>query len=178
MDNGPVRINDLVPNGRNVGGVNDPRRANLKANGKKKRGKLQRILIAVAGLAVVLGLAAGGWFYYKSTVASQIDGGEYQAVFLTNGQVYFGKLQMLSDGYMRLSNIFYLQAQSSSASSSSSLQSTSTNTSDVQLVKLGNEIHGPTDQMIVSKSQVLFFENLKNDGKVSSSIVKYLDTKK
>ena len=171
MDNGPVRINDLVPNGRNVGGANDPRRSNLKANGKKKRSKLQRILLAVAGLVVVLGVATGGWFYYKSTVSAQIDSSEYQAVFFTNGQVYFGKLQNLNGGYYKLNNIFYLQA-SASSSTSANPQSTS-QSSDVQLIKLGSEVHGPVDEMVINRDQVLFFENLKKDGKVTTAILKY-----
>ena len=44
---------------------------------------------------------------------------------------------------------------------------------DVQLVKLGSEIHGPDDAMIINKDQLLFFENLKKDGKVTDSINKY-----
>jgi len=41
------------------------------------------------------------------------------------------------------------------------------------LIKLGSEIHGPDDEMIVSKDQILFFENLKKDSQVSASIDKY-----
>lgn len=43
----------------------------------------------------------------------------------------------------------------------------------MQLIKLGDEIHGPEDEMILSKDQVLFYENLKTDGKVAQSIEKY-----
>ena len=39
--------------------------------------------------------------------------------------------------------------------------------------KLGQEIHGPEDEMIISKDHVLFYENLKSDGKVSQSIEQY-----
>ena len=34
------------------------------------------------------------------------------------------------------------------------------------LTKLGGEIHGPEDKMIVNRQQVLFIENLKPDSKV------------
>ncbi len=177
MDNGPVRINDLVSNGRSATpATSDPRRTNLKANGKKKRSKLQRILLAVAGLVVVLGFVAGGWFYYQSTVSAQIDNSEYQAVFFTNGQVYFGKLQNLSGGYYKLTDIFYLQASTTGAASGNP-QSTS-QSADVQLIKLGSEVHGPVDEMVINREQVLFFENLKKDGKVTASIDKYNNSKK
>jgi hypothetical protein len=174
MDNGPARINDLVPNGRGLG--NDSRHSNLKANGKKKLSKKKRILLAIATLLVVLGVVAAGWFYYKSTVSAQIDSSEYQAIFFTNGQVYFGKLQNLNGGYYKLNDIFYLQASTTSATSTNP-QSTS-QSSDVQLIKLGSEVHGPVDEMVINRDQVLFFENLKKDGKVAASIDKYNNSQK
>ncbi|KKS44450.1 MAG: hypothetical protein UV05_C0006G0014 [candidate division CPR1 bacterium GW2011_GWA2_42_17] len=33
----------------------------------------------------------------------------YQAVFLTNGQVYFGQINSINDNYVKLSNIYYLR---------------------------------------------------------------------
>jgi len=106
-----------------------------------------------------------------------IDGGKYQAVFFANGQVYFGKLQVFNGGYLKLTDIYYLQSQSSGDSSNP--QATSKDQaagSNVQLIKLGDEIHGPEDEMIISKDQVLFYENLKADGKVAQSIKKFKDS--
>jgi hypothetical protein len=78
---------------------------------------------------------------------------------------------------MKLSDIYYLQAQAA-ANESENPQETSSKSSDVQLIKLGNEVHGPEDEMIISKDQILFFENLKTDGKVSDSIKQYQSQKK
>jgi hypothetical protein len=90
---------------------------------------------------------------------------------MTNGQVYFGKLTTLSNQYMQLSDIFYLQT---SSTNSENLQDTADDAeTDVQLIKLGNEVHGPEDQMVIAKDQILFFENLKVDGKVAKSIAEY-----
>ena len=143
---------------------------------KKKRlpKKLLKVLLVVALLAAV---GVGSWLYGKSTsVGSQIDDGKYQALFLTNGQVYFGKLKTLNDNYLSMSSIFYLQ--STQQADSNNPQATASKTSDnVNLIKLGSEVHGPTDQMIISKQQVLFFENLKADGRVSASIDQYLKKK-
>jgi len=103
-----------------------------------------------------------------------IDGNKYQAVFFTNGQVYFGKLQSLNGDYMRLTDIYYLQAKSDEDNEKSNPQRASNqDSSNVQLVKLGSEIHGPDDEMILNKEQVLFFENLKNDSNVSTTIKSY-----
>lgn len=183
MDNGPVRINDLVSGGRNAGGPSsDPRRGAQRPNAVVKKSKLKTILLASAGVVLLAALVVGGWFIYRSSVSAQIDANKYQAVFFTNGQVYFGKLHNLNGGYYRLSDIFYLQAQApaeADADGSENPQSTSAEqASDVQLIKLGSEVHGPDDEMIMNKDQILFFENLKTDGKVTDSINKYNSQKK
>jgi hypothetical protein len=90
-----------------------------------------------------------------------VDSSKYQAVFLNNGQVYFGNIQDLNSSYVRMTNIYYL-TQSSSTSSNYSL------------VKLGcQQIHDPIDQMVINRSQVTFWENLSSSGKVVSSIKQF-----
>jgi hypothetical protein len=139
------------------------------------------ILAAVAAVAVIIIGGVVAWSLKStsggssSSTASVIDSGKYQAVFLTNSQVYFGKLQTLNNDYFKLTDIFYLQSnQTDSSTDSKNPQQTSTDqNADVQLIKLGSELHGPDDEMVVSKDQVLFFENLKADGKVSKSISQY-----
>jgi hypothetical protein len=143
-----------------------------KKNGFKKPG-LKQLVIGLIVLAVLALGALGALMLYKTSTGSTIDNGKYQAVFFTNGQVYFGKLRSLNGGYMKLTDIYYLQAQTTQAKSDNPQQTTNEGNADVQLIKLGNEVHGPVDEMIISKEQVLFFENLKNDGKVSQSISKY-----
>ena len=132
-----------------------------------------------AVIVIVLGVA--GWFAWSSmsSGATAIDSSKYQAVFFTNGQVYFGKLHSFNTGYLKLTDIYYLQSQQSSGDNKNSAnpQSASTDQNNVQLIKLGDEIHGPEDEMIISKDQVLFYENLKTDGKVTQSIKKFKDNK-
>lgn len=133
------------------------------------------------GLVLVGLVLWGGLAGYKELMMSRlIDGGKYQAVFLTNGQVYFGKLSRVGADTYKLNKIFYLQAAQSSTAEEDAKnpQKTSTASSDVQLIKLGSEVHGPDDQMIIDKGQVLFYENLTKDGKVSQSIEKYYADKK
>jgi hypothetical protein len=131
--------------------------------------------IAVAMLIVAV-IATCGLLFYKSSVSSYIDGGKYQSVFLTNGQVYFGKLSKLSGDYFKLTDIFYLQTQTTSTSSTVQAVASSSD-ANVQLIKLGNEIHGPEDAMIINKDQILFFENTKADGKVTAAIKEYYNKK-
>lgn len=141
----------------------------------------KRFIISVAIAAAVIILIIGGllvWSKGKGE-ATGIDSSKYQAVFFTNGQVYFGKLTSLNGNYMKMTDIFYLQTQGQAeADDKENPQETSIDqNSSVQLIKLGNEVHGPEDEMIISRDQVLFYENLKNDGKVAQTIAQYKDNK-
>jgi hypothetical protein len=148
---------------------------------KEPKSKKPYILAAVAAVVVIV-LAIVGWMLLgkQSDSATGIDSSKYQAVFFTNGQVYFGKLQSFNNEYMKLTDIFYVQAQQDANSDKKNPQQTSSgnNSDNLTLVKLGEEIHGPQDEMIISKDQVLFYENLKPDGKVSSTIKQYKDSHK
>jgi hypothetical protein len=108
---------------------------------------------------------------------SGADSSAYQAVFLTNGQVYFGKISQTENDYVVLTNIYYLQAnnplQTTSSPDSKNAATTPPAQSQMSLVKLGNELHGPTDEMYINRDQILFFENLKPDSRVVSAITAY-----
>lgn len=154
--------------------------ASTPASAGSKKNKLKLGKRKLAGLAVGLALAVAvivlsGWFFYRSSTAATIDTNKYQAVFFTNGQVYFGKLSPINTNYFKLNDVFYIQASDASNESANSEnpQQANTQSTDIRLIKLGSEVHGPDDEMIISKEQILFFENLKKDGKVSDSIVKY-----
>jgi hypothetical protein len=98
-----------------------------------------------------------------------VNSKEYQAVFVnvngTNGgQVYFGHVQALTPQFIRLTNVFYIQNQQSSQNQSSSAYN---------LVKLGCELHGPEDQMVINRSEVFFWENLKSDSQVAQKAAEF-----
>src|SRR6476469_9136386 len=59
-------------------------------------------ILAVATIAYMAS-AKGG-----SDQAKFVDDSKYQAVFLTNGQVYFGNVTDINNNFVRLSNIYYL----------------------------------------------------------------------
>lgn len=138
----------------------------------KEKKSRKKIFIPI--IAIVLLLLAGliGWTLINKAndSALAVDSSKYQAVFFTNGQVYFGKLSAHNSDYLKLNDIYYLQTQ---AGEEASLQNASDDQNNVQLIKLGNEIHGPEDEMIISKEQILFYENLKTDGNVAKSIAQF-----
>jgi hypothetical protein len=98
----------------------------------------------------------------------------YQAVFLTNGQVYFGKLSDMSATYATLSDIYYLQVtQPPIQGSQQQGQQAASAQQQLSLVKLGQELHGPVDEMKINRDQILFFEDIKEDGRVMTAIREY-----
>lgn len=149
--------------------------SNASDKSKVKKNKQKLIAILVGVLVAIAVIALSGWFLSRSSTVATIDSSKYQAVFFTNGQVYFGKLRQVNATYFKLTDVFYIQAQEAESENkeSENPQQTSNQSTDIRLIKLGSEVHGPEDEMIISKDQVLFFENLKKDGKVSDSITKY-----
>ena len=105
----------------------------------------------------------------KATTPSEPS---YQAVFLANGQVYFGKLSDPNRPYATLKDIYYLQVVQQQLQGQQSTQQTG-QTPQVSLVRLGNELHGPEDEMKISNTQILFYEDLKPDSQVVKAINDY-----
>jgi hypothetical protein len=131
----------------------------------------RKLIAIVVGVLVIVALVIGALLFSKSgsstATSAKVDTGKYQAIFLTNGQVYFGKLSDVNSGYVNIKDVYYLQVQQA-------VQPATNNTEEqpkVSLTKLGNELHGPTDEMHISRDQVLFWENLKTD----STVVKAID---
>ena len=139
---------------------------NMAASNDKKSKKKRKWPLFLIGIVVVVAVLIGGYFAKQAISPSPINKDKFQAVFLTNGQVYFGRLTR-GHGYYKLSDVYYLQNKTGEDTNASDQLGSNT---DVELIKLGNEVHGPEDVMIIESSQVLFFENLKNDGNVVKTI--------
>ncbi len=119
------------------------------------------------GFSVLAAILVAGVFY---STRPQATSSAYQAVFLSNGQVYFGHLYNPGGMNPVLRDIYYLQSQPSNPQNTSSNQNQQ---SQLSLVKLGNELHGPQDKMVIKSDQILFWENLKDNSKVVQAIHQY-----
>ncbi len=124
------------------------------------------MLILAAGL--VLSLAALFAFGEGRNESSYIDSEKLQAVFLSDGQTYFGRIRSLNDRYLRLDTVFYSlyggKVQPDEHPGQGALS----------VFKLGCERHAPTDQMVINRQQVAYWENLKSDSPVITAINKYV----
>ena len=131
-------------------------------------------LFKVLAGVLVLGITGFGVYFFLLSSAEKPNPNGWQAVFLENDQVYFGKLSLTADFYV-LENVYYLQTEESTVAGLNNTSSDSINTEEVKqtstrLVKLGNELHGPEDKMFIEKSKVLFWENLKESSNITRSI--------
>ena len=142
---------------------------NTRAPFKEESSSKKRLLMGGVAIIALIVLLIAGMLVKRSFFSSEaaIDGGKFQALFLTNGQVYFGHLSNIDGDYAKLTNIYYLQVQQQVQPAD---KNNSNSQPQVSLTKLGSELHGPEDSMHVARSQILFWENLKDDGKVVQAI--------
>ena len=125
---------------------------------------IKSVLFWVVGFfAIMLVVPFLGFAHSSSTSFPSVEAAKWQAVFLSNNQVYFGKLQNLDEGYVTLSDVYYLQT-------ASELQQAQSAGSNLNLIKLGGEVHGPEDTIYIPKSSVLFWENMKDTSRVVQTI--------
>jgi hypothetical protein len=165
--------------------LNTPAPAAAPSNSRGGRGKglgnFQGLRIASVALlfsatvlvvALVWYLVLGG----PSNEAKYIEKDKMQAVFLNGGQVYFGKIKDLNDQYLRMSDIFYLRVnQVVQPNQEGNQQQAAQN--DISLVKLGCELHRPSNEMLINREQIIFWENLKDESgenTVPGAVKKYL----
>lgn len=94
----------------------------------------------------------------------------YYAVFLDNDQVYFGKIAQKNSTYLHLTDVYYIQPISPLQNQQGANPNQAPN---FQLIKLGNELHGPSDLMEINRDHVLFMERLSDTSKVVDGIIKY-----
>jgi hypothetical protein len=136
--------------------VSTSRRGGLAAFARK-RAHLARNF-AVATIAFALAFAFTQW--WDLTLPS-LGRAEYQAVFLANGQTYFGRYYERIGAYVKIEDVYYLQ-QTQNADPAKG--------ADTKLVRRGKELHAPAARMLVPRTAVLFVEDLKD----SSAIAQFM----
>lgn len=125
----------------------------------------KKILLIVVAVFII----AGGfcWHTKNGGLPGNLTS-RWQAVFLTDGQVYFGKLENENSSFAKLKEVYYLKISESLQRGSSDAGLSGRN---LNLVKLGGEAHRPEGEMYISKSQIMFIENLKSDSTVVAAIL-------
>ncbi len=127
-----------------------------------------RARTVAASVVLLLAAAVSGYGWYASTeglAPFEPPKDKWTAVFLTNGQTYFGNLYLGPGDFAQLRDVFYLlqtQVQSQDPQRPAPPQ--------ISLQRLGGEIHGPRSDMRISKQQILFYEELRPDSALVAAI--------
>lgn len=132
----------------------------------------------VFGLLVIVAVLAVGMVAYRSFGERLLAVGktDYQAVFLTNGQVYFGKVKNLNSQYALLEDVYYVILQRPAAQPVApeggevAPETAPSQAPSYTLRKLGGEIHAPEDRMLINRDHILMVEDLQSDGKLIQAI--------
>jgi len=148
---------------------------------KKSKGGALKVILIIIIIAVIL--LVGLYLISKYTSLNVLNVNKtsanatgWNAVFLSNGQVYFGKIESQNSDTLVLSSIYYLQVTSQIQPADQAAQQQQQQ--NVSLVKLGNELHGPKDSMRINMAHVLFTEELKPDSKVVDAVMRYVSENK
>lgn len=128
---------------------------------------IRRILLGLLIGAVLGGLV---WLFLillepDDPFADVVDERRYQAVFLVNGSVYFGKLSDASDELYELRQAFFIQEVPGEAEDAPTTQ---------QVRPISTEFHQPENRMLITKSEVVLIENLLPDSEVAAAIDRVL----
>lgn len=117
----------------------------------------------IIGASVVVLAALVTVIILRAQPLQKIETTQYQAVYLINGQMYFGKLQNTEGTYLYMRSPYMPQSTTSSEG-----QTTDANTST--LVRVKDQLWGPEDSIAIRSDQVAFWQNLRDDSKVSQAI--------
>lgn len=135
----------------------------------------------IIGVIILIVIAAGGFLVWQKPevlpfLGAKFGKDSYQAVFLSNGQVYFGRVKNISRQYATLTDIFYLiskqpvQEVTGVEGQEGTVTPGARQLPEYTLIKLGQELHGPVDEMVINRDHILFIEELKEDSKVVTTI--------
>jgi hypothetical protein len=165
----------------NRGGEQPAANQPTHTGGTHKKKRLDGLNLRIVSVALLFGLtiiavgviwliAQGG----PTQESKYVKGDKLQAVFLNGGQVYFGNINTLNKDYLKMSNIYYLRVNQVVQPDQKNADGTPATQNDISLVKLGCELHGPTDEMVINREQIIFWENLKDDGQVANAVKDYV----
>ncbi len=130
-------------------------------NLRKPRTGRAALILLVVGIIVLIAIVVFLIVTILSTGQST-----WQAVFLVNGQTYFGHIVKEDAKSITLHDVHYLQMQQIPPAAEEEQPQ-----QQLSIFKLGdNEIHGPENEMRINWQHILFVEKLKKDSQVISTI--------
>ena len=94
--------------------------------------------------------------------------GSYQAVFLTNGQAYFGNITEITNEYILLKDPYSIKVQQKQTDEEGQAKQ-----SEIKLLSIEDEFYKPEGYMLIKKSEILLIEELKDSSQIIDIIENY-----
>ncbi len=116
------------------------------------RRRLPRIAVGIVVFLAIL-FAVRYWDFALPNVGAA----RYQAVFLSNGQTYFGRYIDRIGSYVKIERAYYIQTNAPADDQTPP---------ESRLIKRGNELHQPLPYVLIPKTAILFIEDLRADSPV------------
>jgi hypothetical protein len=109
-----------------------------------------------AAVGIVLFLVIVFAVRYWDFAVPNFGAARYQAVFLSNGQTYFGRLIDRIGPYVKIEHAYYIQTTGADDQAPP----------ESRLIKRGNELHQPLPVVLIPRTAILFVEDLRPDSPV------------
>src|SRR5207247_879630 len=81
-----------------------------------------------------------------------VGSARYQAVFLSNGQTYFGRFIDRIGPYVKIEKAYYIQTNQTDDPSTPP---------ESRLIKRGNELHQPLPYVLIPRTAILYFDDAR-----------------
>ena len=125
------------------------------------RSRIAGIAIAIVGFVLLFAIVR--WWDFA---LPNLGAARYQAVFLSNGQTYFGRYIDRIGPYVKIEDAFYIQQTPTATEDQPQLPPES------RLIRRGSELHQPLPSVLIPRSAILFIEDLRSDSAVGQFMTK------
>ncbi len=131
-------------------------------NEKKSNNGKKGIALLVVGIIVLVAIIV---FLVMTIFISPARGDNWYALFLTNGQTYFGQISKQNSDLIVLKDVHYLQMQQVPP-----LEEGEEPQSQLSLMSVKDEIHSPEGEVQINRDHVLYVQKLRENSQIISGI--------
>ena len=90
----------------------------------------------------------------------KINPGQFQGVYLNNGQEYFGHLEEMNADYVLLKDVHFLRTKDEKSPQQS-----------IDVIRMVDSVHSPENVMYIPKEQIIFWQNIRQDSPLAKAIL-------
>lgn len=127
---------------------------------------LLAILLVIA-LAAIVAISLRSLAVQGDPLGDTVRRDSWQAVFLTNDRVYFGRLRAVDDDWYVLRDAYFIREKPGAAGDDAQDKGRA---ASQQVASVREELHGPDSDLVLNTEQVVLVENLSDDSRVVKAI--------